>query len=334
MKKNTGVTMISLVVTIIVLIILAGVSMNMIIGDNGIITQAQRAAIETANATITSEEQMNALEAELKEYITGDKEEESSENLSKIVTSANYGDYIDYPIDLNEDGNTTNDWRIFYNDGEHVFIIAADYVPNTSSYLDNATTGMSMDSAYNLYWATPGPTTTQIVTDNILNLFRQSWTDYSTNTSGRCISSLLNINNWDGFVINDYAKCAIGGSTIQMWIESWNAKGYKKSYCDNTNSNGYYVGDTKTSQTTNYNLANDSGYKDTLYFPHQSGISNCYGYWVASPSACDTLSLVRINCNGYVDYNHCDNLNLGVRPLVCLNSNITATKDEENIWRF
>ena len=37
-SKQTGITLIALVVTIIVLSILAGVSINMIVGDNGIIT--------------------------------------------------------------------------------------------------------------------------------------------------------------------------------------------------------------------------------------------------------------------------------------------------------
>ena len=46
-KKQTGITLIALVVTIIVLIILAGVSIAMLVGENGIITQAQRAAQET-----------------------------------------------------------------------------------------------------------------------------------------------------------------------------------------------------------------------------------------------------------------------------------------------
>ncbi len=50
-NKQTGITLIALVVTIIVLIILAGVSISMVVGDNGIITQAQRAKEETANAT-------------------------------------------------------------------------------------------------------------------------------------------------------------------------------------------------------------------------------------------------------------------------------------------
>ena len=46
-KKENGITLIALVVTIIVLIILAGVSIAMLVGENGIITQAQRAAQET-----------------------------------------------------------------------------------------------------------------------------------------------------------------------------------------------------------------------------------------------------------------------------------------------
>lgn len=43
MKKQNGITMVALVVTIIVLIILAGVSINMLVGDNGIITNAKEA---------------------------------------------------------------------------------------------------------------------------------------------------------------------------------------------------------------------------------------------------------------------------------------------------
>lgn len=46
-KSEIGITLIALVVTIIVLIILAGVSIAMLVGENGIITQAQRAAQET-----------------------------------------------------------------------------------------------------------------------------------------------------------------------------------------------------------------------------------------------------------------------------------------------
>ena len=334
MKNNKGITMISLVVTIIVLIILAGVSINMLVGDNGIISQAQRAAKDTANTMVASEEQMNALADELNKYLTGDKEEEKPrESLAKTINSTNYGDYVDYPIDINNDGNTANDWRIFYNDGEHVFIIAADYVPNTSSYLDSVGTGMTANDIYNLYWSTE-PETVQTVTDDTLRLFKQDWTDYSTNINGRCASRLLNTNNWDGFVNNSYADHAIGGPTLEMWVASWNAKGYRQLYTS-TNTNGYYLGNTENPTTTYYDLSGDSGYNDDLYFSHQSSVSNCNGYCLASPSALSANFLMSVRYNGYVNLiNYNGYSSFGVRPLVSLKSDIVATKDSNNIWRL
>ena len=50
LRKNKGITLIALVITIIVLLILAGVSIAMLTGQNGILTQAQRAKTETEQA--------------------------------------------------------------------------------------------------------------------------------------------------------------------------------------------------------------------------------------------------------------------------------------------
>ena len=50
MKKQRGITLIALVITIIVLLILAGVSIATLTGQNGILTQAQNAKIETEKA--------------------------------------------------------------------------------------------------------------------------------------------------------------------------------------------------------------------------------------------------------------------------------------------
>ena len=50
-RNSKGITLIALVITIIVLLILAGVSIAMLTGDNGILTQARRAANETENAS-------------------------------------------------------------------------------------------------------------------------------------------------------------------------------------------------------------------------------------------------------------------------------------------
>ena len=43
MRKNGGITLVALVVTIIILIILAGISINILLGENGIIAKASEA---------------------------------------------------------------------------------------------------------------------------------------------------------------------------------------------------------------------------------------------------------------------------------------------------
>ena len=52
LKNNKGITLIALVITIIVLLILAGVSIAMLTGDNGILTQATKAKTDTNTAEI------------------------------------------------------------------------------------------------------------------------------------------------------------------------------------------------------------------------------------------------------------------------------------------
>ena len=59
MKKNKrGITLIALIITIVVLLILAGVSMNAIVGDNGIIRNAQKSKIEAEKAQFIEDAQM------------------------------------------------------------------------------------------------------------------------------------------------------------------------------------------------------------------------------------------------------------------------------------
>lgn len=51
LKENKGVTLVALVITIIVLLILAGVSIAMVAGDNGVLNQAVNASVKTIGAT-------------------------------------------------------------------------------------------------------------------------------------------------------------------------------------------------------------------------------------------------------------------------------------------
>ena len=58
-RKQKGITLIALVVTIIVLIILAGVSINLVLGDNGIIEKAKEAKENTELTKVEEEVQLN-----------------------------------------------------------------------------------------------------------------------------------------------------------------------------------------------------------------------------------------------------------------------------------
>lgn len=52
MKKQRGITLIALIITIIILLILAGVSINLVLGNNGILSNAQLAVKSTKNAEL------------------------------------------------------------------------------------------------------------------------------------------------------------------------------------------------------------------------------------------------------------------------------------------
>lgn len=55
-KKENGITLVALVVTIVVLLILAGVSISLVLGQNGLVNRAKDAANAT-NTAATSENQ-------------------------------------------------------------------------------------------------------------------------------------------------------------------------------------------------------------------------------------------------------------------------------------
>ena len=47
MRKSKGITLIALVITIVILLILAAISLNAILGENGILARAQKSRMET-----------------------------------------------------------------------------------------------------------------------------------------------------------------------------------------------------------------------------------------------------------------------------------------------
>ena len=92
MRNNKGITLIALVITIIVLLILAGVSIAMLTGQNGILTQAGNAKTETAQA-----EAEEAVKLAVNEILAnsmdpsyeGDEDEINVDNLTTLIPKNN-----------------------------------------------------------------------------------------------------------------------------------------------------------------------------------------------------------------------------------------------------
>ena len=106
-KTDKGITLIALVISIIVMLILAGVSINAVIGDNGIITQAQNATYMQSVAVL--EEYLNNFYVEHYEYFEkannkAEALEQYSESSNWIWNPSKYG-YGAIGYIVNEDGN-------------------------------------------------------------------------------------------------------------------------------------------------------------------------------------------------------------------------------------
>ena len=108
-KEMKGITLIALVITIVVLMILAGVSINTVLGDDGIIKKAKEAAEATKRAS--AEEEMNrlvleyqlasndeTLESFLQEKVTEGRINGATDNGDGTVTISKRVDEKDYTI--------------------------------------------------------------------------------------------------------------------------------------------------------------------------------------------------------------------------------------------
>ena len=92
LKKQKGITLVALVVTIVVLLILAGVSINLVLGDNGIVKKAQEAKRKSGEASQNDLTSMNELAKELEDVIDGTGNNDNESKFMKENTKVTYLD--------------------------------------------------------------------------------------------------------------------------------------------------------------------------------------------------------------------------------------------------
>ncbi len=398
LKQERAITLITLVITIIVLSILAGITIATLTGENGIVTKsisskekriiaeekeqirlAYNAAMmkqyEAGNnfsitaselqiqldalnvvttvdgepITVTFDKSKNIYTVESNGNITGPKNSggEIEEKPLQEISSMHYGEYIDYKVDLGIDGdqdgdtNDIDDWRIFYKDDSgNIFIIAADYLPN-SKLPSQTNMGTARDYPYSAYWPSASNLTragSSAISSNVAKKYMFSWLThnlYNTNQNVKAVAALLDTAAWESFATGISGAEAIGGPTLEMYVASWNAKGYTTIYCNNSTNVGYYVG--TDNRPTNYllNISSDiDGYADTLYYPHTSAFGNCSGYWLATPSAESNTYLMGLDFTGSIQRSVYDGNYYGVRPIVSLPPETKVTRGKDGVWEI
>ena len=222
-RKEQGITLIALVITIIVLLILAGVSIAMLTGNNGILTQAQKAKNETENAQIFEEQRLNEYNNTLSNWVSGEKTDEKEETEETPIFDENtltigdaknvnkYGQKVEnYIVQAGE--MKTNVWRLFYQDDKYTYLITDEYVGMYTPYyyyINNYTSGADV--------STIGKRLSSMLFENG-NFF----TDSNTNPNILSVPWLTDPDEWSEFK-NDDAVFAIGSPTIELFTKSFNS---------------------------------------------------------------------------------------------------------------
>ena len=266
-------------------------------------------------------------ESEIKSETISTKTPPISPEVIKTQASKYYGKKVNYTAP-----NGFNNWQLFHSDGENIYLIAGDYVPNT---LVARQANVGKVGSYKVYLSKvlSKYTGTSDVTDERIKALNNDYYNvkgYSDDKHGaKGMAYLLDITEWNKGFKADNAQYAIGGPTIELLRDSYNAK-YGTSYTVTATASGY---------TTNFgnmwNNVTDSQYVIT-------NITNAKAVWIASLAGGNDDGLYRrclfalgsrydsgnynppiLNSQAYAgntndNASHC----YGIRPIVCLNTNV------------
>ena len=139
MKNNKGITLVALVVTIVVLLILAGVSINLVLGNNGIIAKAKDAKTKSAEASENDLKGMNGLVSEMEGALAGNGGAGGSGAGTKVPAEATAETAPYFPDNTFTKKEGTIDTGLVIQDAsgnEYVWVV----VPRTTAVY--ATTGL------------------------------------------------------------------------------------------------------------------------------------------------------------------------------------------------
>ena len=354
-RRDRGITLIALIVTIVVLIILATISINAVFGENGIIGKAKQAKDMYENGQAEEDAAMQEMLDQMEEGITATIEGKTvkitkgnvKDYLGKVVS--NYAPTTDTVTIGSKEYKVSTQYRLYYIDFD------GKYGKPNEVYL-------KADCTSNNY-SLPVTDTTSADEDNIkikaLNpaLYAEGVTSpNASNINMKAVTFLTNTSNWDslktGVDLADKVNYVVGAPSLEMMFDSYNTKYsltgdtpdtseltadtdrvklfYQYPYIGyNVRTRGYGVGPSRAEAagngyfywTSDYSVKRDAEI-GTMYYPGDN-----QNYWLASPAIysstyADGVMDVCSDRGGYVDRNTSGG-NLAFCPLVSLQSTVS-----------
>ena len=226
-KSNSAITLIALIITIIVLLILAGVTISMVMGDSGLFNKANNASEQTKISNAKEIIRMQVLENELNKK-TKDANAKSDEDLQ-----------VDVETKLTEEGYKVEEGKIKIGDTE---INIAEEIANASSGETNKITIADGDNTQGTE-----PKTIDGEKATYINPIIPAGFKAVDNSIDSTIDSNANWTNGEGYKYGLVIQDKEGNQFVWIAVDGTNVKLDRYQFQDSLNYNGESY--TKYSET-------------------------------------------------------------------------------------
>ena len=361
LKNDKGITLVALGVTIVVMTIMAAI-LAYSVSDVGKVGEATNAVQETyENDKSNAENEIGRVNDEWGNVIN--KKGIDNETVvsmasgpagpvikigdTDISTVGNLSTLYGQTTDFTSVAGVT--WDLFYDDADNYYLIASDYVPVStlpselnkesgeatqkykawfSTYSNFTYSGPIMD---NTPWSNGTGSSTitgNSLTNKYLKWVNSSQVSTTNNPNMKAVAYMMDTSKWSDFAGGVAGATAIGGPTIEMFVNSYNAVSshttklgtYGTSASDitseNANSNGYKVKIGTGSWVDSCSGLDTSGTGGNTWV--RTGTDKAEGYWLVSPSSGNLNGVGFVGYSGGVYFGGVANSLFGFRPLVSI----------------
>ena len=371
--QNKGITLIALIITIIILLILAGVAINMVLGQNGILNNSKEATQKYKDS-----QEKEELSLMLSNYYMTKAEDDNvdleaylNEN-NAILQGEQDGSYIikykEYEFVVKKDSLEVLDVRkkaeqqvIVKENGEEKILTVSDIAKEPQKYYGARVTNYTQGASYRIFYIDTdgkygdgantvylradydgnrikalGTSTAAYEYDTSKTKIRQmnpEWTNYigdldeaNWNENAKAAAYLCDTSKWTEYYDETKANYAIGGPSIELYIDSYNKTHGADSLvytCEPTTGCGENIG-------KGYFVGANQAYSNNGFYPNYGTVNanpngiymNSYYTWFASPAAHGDFEMKETDGygeflgNAYLYGEH------HARPLISLKSDI------------